>query len=271
MILPLSPEAAEAGILLADNSLIIAWKPHRLHTAPLPDASGPSLAAWVFERFPDAGPEAFGETGAGRRRGEAGLLHRLDFETAGLVLFARNPQSLERLLAAQKKGRIAKYYRLEAAARVEGLPGSRPPRFHPAGIDQDSWDASLAEPASLAGLLAGRRIEGRFRAFGPRGGRVACLAPEEVGERRRRGSPIDTYRTDILEAEASGRGIAALVRLTRGFRHQIRAHFAWLALPLLGDSLYGGEPASTLKLLAMGFEFDHPATGEPLVLRLAIE
>ena len=115
MILTVPTDDAEPGILLADDSLIIAWKPHRLHTSPLPDATGPNLAAWVFDRFPDAGPEAFGEVEAGRKRAEAGLLHRLDFETAGLVLFARNPESLERLRAAQKQGRILKHYRLEAA------------------------------------------------------------------------------------------------------------------------------------------------------------
>ena len=32
------------------------------------------------------------------------------------------------------------------------------------------------------------------------------------------------------------------VSLARGFRHQIRAHLAWMGLPLAGDSLYGRRP-----------------------------
>jgi 23S rRNA pseudouridine1911/1915/1917 synthase len=58
------------------------------------------------------------------------------------------------------------------------------------------------------------------------------------------------------------------VSIARGFRHQIRAHFAWLGLPLIGDRLYGGRESPLLRLVASRIEFKHPATGEAIQTEL---
>jgi len=265
-------------IVHSDDSLIVAYKPHRLHSAPLGGRGGESLAAWLFGIHPEIGPLAFGGEGPslppGRDPAEAGLLHRLDFETAGLLLFARSPSVLAVLLAAQEAGTLVKTYRLVAARGGGGLPGSRPLSSLPAGIPEDEWEELLSSPGDLAPRLAGTFVESRFRSYGPRGARVACLGLEAPIRPPRRGSPEDSYRTGILEArtlpDRAGEdpALELRVRLTRGFRHQVRAHLAWLRLPLLGDALYGGRPADRLHLVAEGLEFAHPATGLPFALLL---
>ena len=128
----LAAGAEEPRIVVADDEVIVAWKPHRMHCAELPSArGGPSLAAWVNSRFPETAPSAFAAAFAAvfaatfadviaadpRNAGapkfpDGGLLHRLDFETAGLVLFARTAEALLSLRRAQESDSIEKTYRL---------------------------------------------------------------------------------------------------------------------------------------------------------------
>lgn len=261
------PAAEEPRIVIADEAIIVAWKPHRMHCAELPASrGGPSLAAWVYSRFPETSPSAF--AAADRETyPDGGLLHRLDFETAGLVLFARNPRALRSLRQAQENDAIEKTYRLLCSASGGGLAGSTPLRGRPAGLEEAEWAARLSG-GKLTETISAATIESRFRPYGPRGSRVACLAFDSVDSvesgRARRGSSDRIYVTRIREARPEDEGIAAAVSLTRGFRHQIRAHFAWIGLPLLGDGLYGRETGAPLRLVATGIRFAHPETGQPM-------
>jgi 23S rRNA pseudouridine1911/1915/1917 synthase len=54
------------------------------------------------------------------------------------------------------------------------------------------------------------------------------------------------------------------LRISKGFRHQIRCHLAWLGRPILNDALYGGMAFGNgcLALRACSLAFADPATGE---------
>lgn len=290
----------EPFVVAADDSLVVACKPPRLHSSR--GASGePCLADWVFGRFPDTAPRGDAAPGVGaatpdagraeaalaaeaRFAREGGILHRLDYETSGLVLFARSPAALAFLLREQEEGRLLKDYLLVAGAGGGGLSGSRPllgsPLGGPAWAGRPSELESLLCEARRAGPA---RVESRFRPYGPGAARVACLAPGEEPGRRKRGSPERSYATLILggraleAGELAGLGLPgeagpsffeAEARISQGFRHQIRAHFAWLGFPLAGDALYGGQPAPRLCLHARRLEFAHPGTGRPLTIAI---
>jgi 23S rRNA pseudouridine1911/1915/1917 synthase len=177
-------------------------------------------------------------------------MHRLDYETQGLVLFARTQRGADSLLAQQEEGKIAKEY-----SALVSRPGRILPGFPPF-------------PQAVPGGLFPRLIESPFRAWGPGRRAVRPAFPGTAGGRKLafdKGSP---YQTRIQEWREEAAPSAPLEGLTvcraaiiRGFRHQIRCHLAWLGFPILNDSLYGGAGEGLLALRACSLSFADPLDG----------
>jgi 23S rRNA-/tRNA-specific pseudouridylate synthase len=261
-------------IVYEDDRLVAVHKPTRMHSAP--GLGSGDLCAWAFERYPELA-EVRGE-GSGRRQAEGGLLHRLDYETSGLVLFARDAEAFASLLEQQAGGAFYKEYVALASPSLIAEPqGSSPIRGAPSGTDPGAWAAARlasaqreAESSTLSEALhvpavrgAACGIECAFRPFGPKGARVACMAEGGSGV-------AAIYRSDILgcdpiESSARGEGPELELRLglARGFRHQIRAQLAWIGLPIAGDPIYGGAPDERLRLYAIRLSFAHPTSALP--------
>jgi 23S rRNA pseudouridine1911/1915/1917 synthase len=270
----LREEPVEPRVVYEDEWLIAVRKPLRMHSAP--GLGGGGLCAWVFERYPEIG-ELEAPQGA-RKRGEGGLLHRLDYETSGLVLFARKPDAFASLLDQQARGAFYKeYVAVASPSRAASPRGSSPQRGAPSGIDAEQWTeardaldaercSELIEEAVSRGSCA---VGSAFRSFGLRGSRVACLDSVAAAKG-------GLYLSEILESESRfvpyGSGkiecIELRVRLARGFRHQVRAHLAWVGLPICGDPLYDGVQDERLRLYAVGLSFAHPVSGLAMALSL---
>jgi len=247
----------------------VVFKPPRMHSAPLRSEGG-TLLDWYAAAFPPAADLR------GRKIGEGGLLHRLDFETSGLVLFAKNQKSLDCLLAQQAAGKFAKEY--SALCRESAhLPSSFPPP--PAHLP-------VRELIARGGLVF--VIESFFRPFGP--GRkqvrpVVAAAVEAAAGKVAHDRGV-CYRTEITAVSEPRLGEGDLpgclrfaAKLTRGFRHQVRCHLAWIGFPILNDPLYGEPQASAqdsdcgaesfLALFANALSFSDPSSGEPREYRIA--
>mgnify|MGYP002777212642 CR=1 FL=1 len=251
-------------IVAETGAYLVAYKPAGMHSAPAPgrgspdrgpaegpaDSSPPSLYDWALTIRPELAEVV------GRARGEGGLIHRLDRDTRGLVLFAKTEEAFGSFERAAAAGAFIKEYELRAHSDGPGLEGSRPLLAWPGLFAPDHDETSAAALAAArswaraagrarghaaADSLPGLVIRSHFRPFGPGAARVAA-ALRPASHKQWTDAP---YATKILACSVElGEGpalIAARVSLSRGFRHQIRAHFAWLGLPLVNDPLYGDE------------------------------
>ena len=225
----------EPRILAAENDFLLAYKPPRMHSAPLAASHGETILRWCSAQYPEIAALD------GRKAGEGGLLHRLDYETQGLLLIARNKRGMNSLLEQQREGKIIKGYSALTAENKLSLPGF-PPR-------------ATSESAEFNSK---KNVQSAFRAYGPE---RKVVRPVLAGD----GKPAALYTTEILEADTSDANITAFwLEIKKGFRHQIRAHLAWLGMPILNDNLYGGAPYGNglLALRAHSITFNDPSSGE---------
>ena len=211
-------------VLVVEKDFLIVYKPPRIHSAPLA-STGANILSFCAEHFPEIMDMP------GRKAGEGGLLHRLDYETQGLMLIARTLPGMEALLAQQKEGRIIKEYSALTSDSKAILPGF-----------------PLIKPELPLILSA-------FRPYGPGRKAVRPLGPctDKI-----------QYITEIFEKrQLSPKINSFIIKIFRGFRHQIRCHLAWLGEPIINDSLYGGAPHGKgfLGLRACSLLFNDPSSG----------
>jgi len=220
-------------ILDETNDFAVVYKPPRMHSAPLPKGGGDTLVDWY---------------------GEGDLLHRLDFETHGLVLFAKNQPSLDFLLTQQEQGNFIKEYSA-ICQKFDTASASFPP-----------------PPFTASPELAGTAIESFFRPFGPGRKQVRPVIDDNAKKEiaKDNGGYYRTEIVNIIDKIADNGYYIFTVRLKRGFRHQIRCHLAWIGCPVVNDPVYG-EPLVTddfLALRAHGLFFPDPASGKQREYRI---
>ena len=157
------------------------------------------------------------------------LVHRLDRETSGVMMFAKTERVAEAFRANWNELTEKTY-----VARVEGVLEEEKGVFESwLREDDDGYKVrSVSAPSSV------------FRQKS-KGLRQPKLARTEW----RRLSTCDG--TTLVE-----------VSLKSGRKNQIRVHFSEAGHPVVGDVKYGGQKASRLYLDSLRLRFRHPHTGE---------
>jgi 23S rRNA pseudouridine1911/1915/1917 synthase len=217
---PPPPQADLAlPILYEDDALIAVDKPSGMPSVALRAGEIGTVANFLLARAPDT-------AAAGRTALEAGLVHRLDTGTSGVLLAARSAPAWRDLRAQFRRHAVRKQY----LAWVDGDVAASGVRREPIAHDPRRAHAMLAcRDAVQAQSLRARPALTRYR------------------PRERRG------RTTLLAVE-----------IATGVRHQIRVHLAAAGHPVCGDALYGGSAAPRLMLHAALLGVRHPVSRRAL-------
>ena len=155
------------------------------------------------------------------------LVHRLDRETSGVMMFAKSEEVAEKF-RADWANLTEKTYR----ARVGGL------------LEEESgtFESYLLEDAD--------------------GYRVRSVAAQDTRRAPRAARTPKLARTEWRRLSMTDGTTLVEVKLKTGRKNQIRVHFSEAGHPVIGDEKYGGERASRLYLHALSLRFRHPRTGE---------
>jgi tRNA pseudouridine32 synthase/23S rRNA pseudouridine746 synthase len=189
-------------IIYEDDEIIIAEKP-----SGMPSVPGLDVNKSLQEQL------------------KAIAVHRLDMDTSGIMIFARNERAASCIREQFEKHEIEKTYKARLSASETDCSEM-----------QESGEISLPlspdydeRPRQKVDLINGKEA-------------ITFFKRENTGN-----------ATDVIFHPITGR------------THQLRVHSAHtlgLGQPIIGDLLYGGAPAPRLCLHAFSITFTHPATGE---------
>ncbi|MEK6608293.1 MAG: RluA family pseudouridine synthase [Myxococcota bacterium] len=119
-------EAGELEVIFADADLVAVAKPAAMPTHPLRAGEIGTLANLLVARFPEC-------VSAAPDPREAGLAHRLDGGTSGVLLAARHAEAWQRLRDSFRREEVAKEY----VALVAGAPITQVVRSAVEGSDRE--------------------------------------------------------------------------------------------------------------------------------------
>lgn len=238
---PLSPISMNLEFVYEDKELVVVNKPRGLVVHPSESYSGPTLVHGLLAQVKDL-------SGLGGVK-RPGIVHRLDKDTSGLILIAKNDETHQHLSNQLQDRKIEKTY--------IGLAYGTP-----------KWNQITKESQ------IGRNPKDRKRMISfSKGGRKA-ISHFRVKER------YYSQTREILP-------VASLleVQIETGRTHQIRVHATELNHSLLGDPVYGTPSPRQRKwnslpkelrqwldshsgqlLHASKLQFIHPRTGQILNL-----
>lgn len=207
-------------ILYEDADLIVIDKPAGLLTV---HTKLPGRAARAAQPTAENFLNDYVRKGQAKSRRRVWLVHRLDRETSGVMMFAKSEEVAERF-RADWNALTEKTY----LARVEGVLAEESGSF-------ESW---LRED--------------------PDGYRVRSVPPPRPGADDGR---TKFARTDWRKLSVAHGTTLVEVTLKSGRKNQIRVHFSEAGHPVVGDVKYGAAKASRLYLHALRLAVRHPADG----------
>lgn len=217
----LQEEPFDFEILFEDDSILVINKPINVVVHPGAGNQSGTIVNALLGRYP-AWKELYAEENI-----RPGIVHRLDKDTSGCLVIAKNPEVQFKLSKTFAERSCEKFY----YAIVHGVP------------KKNSGDISN---------LIGRHVVNRQKmAIVERNGKIAI-------------SQYKVKQSGLVDNIALS---AVSVKILTGRTHQIRVHMASIGHPVLGDKLYGGAKGVHVNhqmLHAHTLRFPHPITGDDM-------
>jgi 23S rRNA pseudouridine1911/1915/1917 synthase len=216
------PEDVPVDVVFEDAYLLVVNKPAGLVVHPAPGNWRGTLLNGLLNKYPEA-----------KHLPRAGIVHRLDKDTSGLMVVAKTRLCMDALVKLISSREVAREYFAIA---------------HGAWRNSDLHEFEEDEPDRIVTQSIGRDPRNRLKmaAFDPLSGHAKPA------------------RTDIYVLQQNDDFTWVECKLHTGRTHQIRVHMAYLGHPLVADGTYGGKPALGLTrqaLHAKRLAFTHPMTG----------
>ena len=211
-------------ILFEDDDVIVIDKPEGLLTTHTKLAG---RAAREGQLTAENVLNDYVRKGQAKSRKRVWLVHRLDRDTSGVMMFAKSEEVAEKFRADWSSLTEKTYL-----ARVQGIIAEE------SGV----FESYLREDAD--------------------GFRVRSVPAPQAGKSRSDGREARFARTEWRRLSTKGGTTLVEVKLKTGRKTQIRVHFSEAGHPVVGDVKYGGRRADRLHLHARTLRFVHPRTGE---------
>lgn len=187
-------------IIYEDNDLLVLVKPAGILVHPTASSPGHTLANALIARYPQL-------VGVGENSLRPGILHRLDRNTSGLLVVAKNQTAFQFLKAQFHDRQVVKKY----LALVEGFP--------------EKTEGIIEYPIRPS-------TQNRLK-------KVAILRPTpEILAKKSTRAASTSY--SIKKTFNENCTLLEVVPKT-GRTHQIRVHLAAIGHPIIGDLFYGAK------------------------------
>ncbi|MBI4340854.1 MAG: RluA family pseudouridine synthase [Candidatus Omnitrophica bacterium] len=268
---PLIPQEIPLRIVYEDDWLLVVNKPAGLVTHPAPghwDGTLVNAILWHLQNAEGSRYKAQGKSHSLQPSAlsleqplpRAGIVHRLDKDTSGLLLVAKTEQTHIALSRQLKARTIHRTY----LALVEGhLP-----------LDEGTVNVPIGRHLIHRKEMTVRHLGGRQAVTHYRV--IKRLDSAQGSRLKAQGNDLQpsAFSLELLPFPYT----LLEVTLDTGRTHQIRVHMAHLGHPVIGDTTYGNHPASywvalgiTRQLLhAAKLSFEHPVHRRTVQLSAAI-
>ena len=215
-------EVTAESVLFEDDNIIVVNKPSFFPTEAGMVGSRDNLHAAVIRYLHGKNPSL-------RNPPYVGIMHRLDRETSGVILFTKTRA-------------------VNAACH-------------------DMFEQHTAKKVYKALVCTNRDVQKNFSVEMYMGRISPKSQAAKWGKLPESRGGVYSY-TDFTLLSKNEKNGTALVecRLKTGRTHQIRVHLSSLGLPVLGDTLYGAKPYKRIMLHASSLTFPHPVTGEVMTV-----
>lgn len=212
------PEAMQLDVVYEDPHLLVVNKPAGLVVHPAPGNWQGTLLNGLLAHHAGAALVP-----------RAGIVHRLDKDTSGLMVVAKDRPTMDALVALIARREVSRRY---------------------LALAHKTWTGPELQKVEAP---IGRDPRNRLR-----------MAVVDLAQH-----PGKEARTDITCWHSTDAHCLVHCKLHTGRTHQIRVHMLSLGHPLVADALYGGAQAGEMErqaLHAFRLDFVHPITGRALAL-----